>query len=254
MKVSVITTVLNGADTLPDAFESLWAQDYPDIEHVVIDGGSTDGTVEFVNAHRDRVGYFSSEPDNGLYDAFNKGIQAASGDLVGFLHADDLFASPTIISELVSALQTHKATMVYGDLNYVDRTNPDRIIRHWRSGAFSRRRLGWGWMPPHPTLFVDRLHFLEVGLFDTSYRIAGDYDHMLRLLLHEGTRPAYLEKVVTLMRVGGVSNRSLNNLRRKSSEDYRIIKRQLGGGAFTLLAKNLRKVPQFLTPYVSRKH
>ena len=138
MKVSVITTVLNGADTLPDAFESLWAQDYPDIEHVVIDGGSTDGTVEFVNAHRDRVGYFSSEPDNGLYDAFNKGIQAASGDLVGFLHADDLFASPTIISELVSALQTHKATMVYGDLNYVDRTNPDRIIRHWRSGAFSR--------------------------------------------------------------------------------------------------------------------
>ena len=161
MKVSVITTVLNSVDTLPEAFESLWAQDYPDIEHVVIDGGSTDGTVEFINAHRDRVGYFSSESDDGLYDAFNKGIQAASGDLVGFLHADDLFASPTTISNLVSELQTRDAMMVYGDLNYVDRHNPERVIRHWRSGAFSRNRLGWGWMPPHPTLFVRRAHFLN---------------------------------------------------------------------------------------------
>lgn len=248
MKISVITTVLNARDTLPDALESLWAQDYPDIEHIVIDGGSTDGTVELIESHRDRIDHFSSEPDDGLYDAFNKGIKAATGDIVGFLHADDLFAGSTVLSDLVRCMSHADATLVYGDLRYVDRVRPERVIRHWHSGVFSERQLAWGWMPPHPTLFVNRALFLEVGLFDTQFRIAGDYDHILRLFSHKEARSAYLEQVVTLMRVGGVSNRSLSNLRRKSTEDYRIIKAHLGRGALTLLAKNLRKIPQFVAP------
>jgi glycosyltransferase involved in cell wall biosynthesis len=248
VKISVITTVLNARDTLPDALDSLWAQDYPDVEHIVIDGGSTDGTVEFIESHRGRIDYFSSEPDDGLYDAFNKGIRAATGDIVGFLHADDLFAGPTVLSDLVGCMSQTDATLVYGDLRYVDRAQPERIIRHWHSGVYSKRQLVWGWMPPHPTLFVNRALFLKVGLFDTQFRIAGDYDHILRLFSHEEARSAYLEQVVTLMRVGGVSNRSLSNLRKKSSEDYRIIKAHLGRGALTLLAKNLRKIPQFIAP------
>ena len=250
MKVSVITTVLNGRDTLQDALRSLWSQDYDNIEHVVIDGGSTDGTVELIESVRDRVDVFHSGPDDGLYDAFNKGILAATGDLVGFLHADDLFAGSEVISRLVACLQNTDANAVYADLKYVDREDPERVIRYWRSGGFTRRQLAWGWMPPHPTLFVNRAHFLEVGLFDTQFRIAGDYDHMLRLLTHDDTEVAYLPEVVTLMRVGGVSNRSLKNLHQKSSEDYRIIRKNLGRGGLTLLAKNVRKVPQFLSPKI----
>ena len=140
------------------------------------------------------------------------------------------------------------ANLVYGDLRYVDRLQPDRVIRHWHSGHFSKRQLAWGWMPPHPTLFVDRDLFLKVGLFDTQFRIAGDYDHMLRLLTHAEAKTSYLNQVVTLRRIVGVSNRSFANLRKKSTEDYRIIQQQLGRGAFTLLAKNLRKIPQFVLP------
>ena len=248
MKISVITTVLNGRETLPDALESLWSQDYPDIEHIVIDGGSTDGTVDFIETHRDRIDYMSSEPDEGLYDAFNKGIRAATGDIVGFLHADDLFAGPTVLSDLVRCMSEADASLVYGDLRYVDRVQPERVIRHWHSGHFSKRQLAWGWMPPHPTLFVNRALFMKVGLFDTQFRIAGDYDHILRLFTHDEAKGAYLNRVVTLMRVGGVSNRSLSNLRKKSSEDYRIIQQHLGRGTLTLLAKNLRKIPQFIAP------
>ena len=144
MKISVITTVLNARETLPDALESLWSQDYPDIEHIVIDGGSTDGTLALIESHRHRIDYISSEPDEGLYDAFNKGIRAATGDIVGFLHADDLFASPTVLSELVECMTQGDATLVYGDLRYVDRIQPDRVIRHWHSGHFSKRQLAWG--------------------------------------------------------------------------------------------------------------
>ncbi len=252
MKISVITTVLNARETLPDALESLWSQDYPDIEHIVIDGGSTDGTLALIESHRHRIDYISSEPDEGLYDAFNKGIRAATGDIVGFLHADDLFASPTVLSELVECMTQGDATLVYGDLRYVDRIQPDRVIRHWHSGHFSKRQLAWGWMPPHPTLFVNRALFMKVGLFDTQFRIAGDYDHILRLFTHDEAKTAYLNRVVTLMRVGGVSNRSLSNLRKKSGEDYRIIQEHLGGGTLTLLAKNLRKIPQFIAPRLRR--
>lgn len=246
MKVSVITTVLNAQDTLGDALESLWSQDYNNIEHVVIDGGSTDGTLNLIESCRERVDVFHSGPDDGLYDAFNKGIQAATGDVVGFLHADDLLATPDVVSRLVDALRSQNANAVYADLKYVDRADTQRVIRYWRSGEFSARQLAWGWMPPHPTLFVKREHFLKVGLFDTQYRIAGDYDHMLRLLTHDDTRITYLPAVTSLMRVGGVSNRSLSNLRKKSTEDYRIIQKNLGRGGVTLLAKNLRKVPQFI--------
>jgi len=247
LKVSVITTVLNAQETLGDAFDSLWAQSHDEVEHVVIDGGSTDGTLELCRKFNGRIDYFNSEPDDGLYDAFNKGVQAATGDLIGFLHADDLFADSDVLSDLIDCLEQHQANVVYADLLYVDRSNPGRVIRNWKSGAFEDRRLTWGWMPPHPTVFVKRDHFMKVGLFDTRYRIAGDYDHLLRVLKHADTKVAYLPRVVTKMRVGGVSNRSFNNLKRKSLEDLQIIRQHLGGySPLTLLAKNVRKLPQFL--------
>ena len=186
-----------------------------------------------------------SAPDTGIYDAINNGIRRASGDVIGLLHADDKLAAPDVLAAVAEALADPGIDGVYGDLQYVSRDDETRVIRHWKAGPYAQSRLKRGWMPPHPTLYLRREVFDRSGLYDTSYRISGDYDGMLRFLTTGQVRLAYIPQVMVRMKIGGASNRSFAQMVRKSREDYRAIRHNKVGGIGTLVAKNLTKIPQF---------
>ena len=245
MKISIVTAVYNRAKTLPDALESVRAQNHPDIEHVVQDGGSTDGTLAVLRANPAGDMALESAPDAGLYDAINRGIVRASGEVVGLLHSDDFLADNEVLASVAEALADPNVDGVYGDLDYVATDDTTRVIRRWRSGEYTPGKLRRGWMPPHPTLYLRREVFERWGAYDTDFRIAADYEAMLRWLVRGHICLAYIPRVLVKMRVGGESNKSFKNVTRKSIEDYRAIKRHKAGGAFTLAAKNIRKLPQF---------
>lgn len=246
MKVSIITATYNAAETLTDATESLFAQTFPGIEYVVVDGGSTDGTQELVRSFGKKVDLFISEPDHGIYDAINKGLAKSSGNILGLLHADDMLAGPDVIEKIVQQFKTSQCDAVYGDLQYVRRSNPSRIIRHWKSGTFHPGLVNRGWMPPHPTLFIRREVFLKHGPYNLSYKTAADYDFMLTILKDNQLRIGYLPEVLVKMRMGGVSNRGMGKIIRKSREDLLIMRsHQLPFPLFSLLSKNFSKISQF---------
>ncbi len=246
MRISVVTAVYNGRATVGDALDSVQGQVGVDVEHVVIDGASGDGTREYLESRREQFAVFVSERDRGIYDALNKGVARAGGDVVGFLHADDVFADAGTLAGVAQAFADPAVDAVYGDCEYVRADAAASVLRHWRAGAFTPRRLRWGWMPPHPTLYVRRGWYARLGGFDTRYRIAADYHFVLRLFSQPGLRVAYLPRVLVRMRVGGVSNRSLGNLVRKSREDYDALRRCGVGGVGALAWKNLSKLGQFL--------
>ena len=245
MKISVVTAVMNGRATLPQMLASLTAQTYPNVEHVVQDGGSNDGTLDYLRVQGHPAMALHSAPDTGIYDAINQGIARATGDVIGLLHADDQLASDYVLARVAETMQDPAIDGVYGDLQYVARDDETRVIRHWRAGAYTPAQLRRGWMPPHPTLYLRRSVFERAGLYDTSYRISGDYDGMLRFLTTGQVRLAYLPQVMVRMKMGGVSNRSFAHMIQKSREDYRAIRRHKVGGIGTLVAKNLSKLPQF---------
>jgi len=245
LKISLITAVYNNAKTIASALDSVLAQKGADLELIVIDGGSTDGTLEVLQGYADHLAVLVSEPDNGIYYALNKGIGLASGEVVGFLHSDDLLASENVLNRVSEVFADSKVGAIYGDLVYVRKDNSDVIIRYWKSGDFSSARLGWGWMPPHPTFYVRRSVYERLGMYDTEYRIAADYDCILRFLGKGNIQVVYIPEVLVKMRVGGASNRSLKNILRKSLEDYRALKNNGVGGLGTLVWKNLSKLPQF---------
>lgn len=220
-------------------------QDYGSIEHIVVDGASGDGTIEILENSRDQIDVLISEKDNGIYDALIKGIKISSGDVIGFLHADDLFANDGVVSRIAASFADPAVDAVYGDLVYVRKSDTSHVIRRWRAGDFSRRRLSWGWMPPHPTFYVRRNLYERFGTFNTRYRIAADYDCMLRILGQGGIVPTYIPEVLVKMRVGGASNRSIANILRKSTEDFQVLRRNNLGGLGALAWKNLSKLRQF---------
>ena len=215
------------------------------MEHIVIDGGSDDGTLPILKARQADLAVLVSEPDAGVYDGLNKGIARATGDIVGLLHADDVFAGPEVLSRVAAAFEDPAVDAVYGDLEYVARDDLSRVIRHWSAGEYDSSRLRWGWMPPHPTLYLRRSLYERFGGFDTRYRIAADYDLMLRMLTRMEGKVVYIPEVLVRMRLGGISNRSLRSIARKSREDYQAIRANRIGGPGTLVSKNLRKLPQF---------
>ena len=243
MKISIVTVVFNNRDTIEAAIQSVLAQTHPDIELIVIDGGSTDGTREVLARYESHIAIMVSEPDDGIYHALNKGIDLASGEAIGFLHSDDLFADRFAIERVVSALADPTVDAVYGDLVYVSKLDPTRVVRHWRSGQYRPELLRRGWMPPHPTFYARRALYQRHGGFEVSLRIAGDYDCMLRFLV-AGAKLAYIPQVQVRMRLGGASNRSLGNMMTKSYEDYLALKRHGVGGVGTVVWKNLSKLPQ----------
>ncbi|SMH55423.1 glycosyltransferase family 2 protein [Maritimibacter sp. HL-12] len=245
MRITIVTAVFNAQATVADAIGSVAAQSHPDLEHLVIDGGSTDGTLDAIRScDCDRLALVS-EPDDGIYDALNKGISRATGEVVGLVHADDFLAHRDVIKQVAEAFSDPEVDAVYGDLDYVAASDSARIIRHWKAGAFRPARLKWGWMPPHPTLFLRRRVFEAHGLYDTGFRIAADYDAVLRYFGTGTLCAVYLPEVLVKMRVGGESNRSLERIWTKSREDYAAIRRNRVGGVPTLIAKNLSKLPQF---------
>jgi glycosyltransferase len=246
VKVTVVTVTFNSARTIGDTLASVASQTHPALEHLVIDGASRDDTLRIVRGAGSRVARVISEPDQGIYDAMNKGIALATGDLVGFLNADDVFAGPDSVAELAAEAQRSGAVAVYGDLVYVRENDLRKVVRVWSSGAYAPSRLRFGWMPPHPTFYVRTTTLRALGGFDTRYRIAADYDFMLRCLTGQRSQPiGYVPHVLVRMRTGGASNRSLTALWRKSTEDLQAMRNSGVGGLGTLLCKNARKVPQF---------
>ena len=175
MKVSIITVCFNSVAMIEDTIRSVREQTYEEVEHIVVDGGSTDGTQEIVSRHNRRIQKFISEPDRGIYDAMNKGLRLARGDVVGFLNADDVYASPTAVGDIVAALQADHTDGAYGDLVYVGRDS-NRVVRYWRAGTYRPRAFYSGWVPPHPTFFCRTALYGELGGFDPAYRIAGDFE------------------------------------------------------------------------------
>jgi glycosyltransferase involved in cell wall biosynthesis len=245
IKISVITAVYNRHRTVGRAIDSVLSQSYPAVESVVIDGSSTDGTLRVLEAYRTRLGVFISECDQGIYDALNKGLKHATGDVIGFLHADDSFDNSDVLTRVAAAFQDPFIDAVYGDLVYVRDDDSHKVIRYWKAGLYDEVALARGWMPPHPTLYVRRSVYSRLGGFDTRYRIAADYDLVLRFFALGKIRSAYIPEVLVRMRVGGISNRSLRTIMRKSLEDYHVIRRNRVGSAWTLLQKNFTKVSQF---------
>lgn len=254
IEISVITAVYNRARNLPNALASIAEQRHRAVQHIVIDGASTDGTLEILRANRDGLSVLVSEPDKGVYDALNKGLALASGDVVGFLHSDDVFAHPLVLQRIASAFEDDAVEAVYGDLQYVSPDDALHVIRHWSAGTYSQGRLNWGWMPPHPTLFMRRHVYEQLGPFDTSFRIAADYDHILRCFGTGRIHVNYIPEVLVKMSVGGISNRSLGHVLQKSGEDLRAMRKNGIGGIGALGWKNLSKIPQFFSREVRAKH
>lgn len=247
MKVSVITVAYNSATTISDTLKSVAMQSYSDVEHIVIDGASQDGTIDMLKRFDSGRMLWISEPDKGIYDAMNKGLKMAQGDIIGFLNADDVFASENAVEELVNKFRTESVLAAYGDLIYVAGRKNEKIIRYWRSGSYSAEQLPRGWMPPHPTFYVSKeLAKIVVG-FDASLRIAADYDFMLRCLMKANDRVGYIPQVLVRMRLGGVSNRSVSSIYCKMREDLQVIRRYSLWSFLTLFLKNLRKLGQLLT-------
>lgn len=245
MKISVVTAVYNRADTLADALTSVHRQTWGALEHLIQDGGSTDGTLDVINAHDDSRVSLVSTKDGGIYDALNRGMQRAVGDVIGLMHSDDIFAHERVLEQVAAAFEDPQIECVYGDLQYVSARDTDRVIRHWTSGPYARAQLRRGWMPPHPTFYVRRQVLERWGDYDTSFQIAADYDAMLRWLWTGRIRAAYIPQVLVKMRVGGESNRSLGRIVQKSREDYRALKKNGVGGLGALALKNARKIGQF---------
>jgi glycosyltransferase len=245
-RVSVVTAVYNRVGTIGASIDSTLSQSAVDLELVVQDGGSGDGTLEEIRTRQDPRVSLQSGSDDGIYDAINRGIERARGDMIGLMHSDDYFASSDILARIVEAFDDPEIDGVYGDLDYVSASDTSRVIRRWRSGMYSPNKLQRGWMPPHPTLYLRRRVFETWGLYDTSMRIAADYEAMLRYLVKGQIQLAYIPEVLVKMRVGGESNRSLSRILRKSREDYAAIRRHGIGGLGTLAAKNVSKLGQFL--------
>ena len=245
MKISVVTITFNSAATVADTLRSVALQSHPDVEHIIVDGKSTDATVEIVRSHGHRVAGLVSERDQGIYDAMNKGLARATGELVGFLNADDVYADSEVLADVARAALAEGTDAVYGDLEYVRADDLTRVVRRWRSGAFTRDKLKYGWMPPHPSLYVRRSRIDQLGGFDSALRVAGDYDFTVRYFGSPAFSASYVNRVLVRMRMGGASNGSLRALARKSSEDLQVIRRHGLPGVATLICKNLRKVNQF---------
>jgi len=247
MKITVITVCFNAIETLEDTLRSVFVQDYPNVEYILKDGGSTDGTLAVLEKYRSKLAHIITEPDAGMYDAYNVALKYATGDIISLLNADDMFANPEILSHVVRRFQTSRADAVYGDLIYVNRTFPDQVVRYWRSGFYRKDRFRMGWMPPHPSFFLKKEAYDLYGGFDTRLQSAADYELMLRMLYGKGLTASWLPEVLVRMRSGGKSNASLRGHLFANREDALAWRYNgLQPHPLTFLLKPLRKLPQFI--------
>ena len=247
MKITIITVVYNGGDFLENCIRSVISQTYSNIEYIIIDGASTDASLSIIEKYNDRISIVVSEPDLGIYDAMNKGIALAGGDVIGTLNSDDFFADDTVIAGVAAAFNDSGVDAAYGDLCYVSRQDPQRIIRNWVSKPYSRKAMAWGWMPAHPTFYVRSDVYRAHGNYDLKYKSAADYELMLRFLYLNKSKSVYLPRVLVMMRTGGVSNSSAYNRLQAASYDLRAMRNNgIKWPWLKILFKPLRKINQFL--------
>lgn len=246
MKISVITVTYNSESTIEETILSVINQSYSDLEYIIVDGKSSDGTLQILDTYKSRIDKILSEKDDGLYDALNKGIAMATGDVIAFLHSDDFYTDENVIQKYAEVFAKTKADGVYADLYYVDKNNTDKIIRKWKSGEYNRASFLNGWMPPHPTFFVKKDMYERYGKFDLSFKSAADYELMLRFIQKNKISIAYLNEFTVKMRVGGQSNVSLKNRMKANLEDRQAWRvNGLKPRFYTLYLKPLRKILQF---------
>jgi glycosyltransferase len=247
MKISIITVSYNSQDTIEDTIKSVLGQSYKDIEYIIVDGKSTDNTLEIANKYKDRISNIISEPDSGIYDAMNKGIKAATGDIVGILNSDDLYENDEVVNAVVKTIRDKEVDCCWGDLVYVNKNDTDKIIRNWKSSKFEKGLFKIGWMPPHPTFFVKRKIYEEFGLFDLDFPISADYEIMLRVLEGHKIKGCYIPEVLVKMREGGNSRPSFLNTIRANKECYRAqVKNGLKPNPLLIFKKPLSKIKQYL--------
>lgn len=249
MKISIITVAYNAVDTIESTLLSVAQQTFPDVEHVVIDGGSNDGTKDVISSHGDRISRFVSEPDHGIYDAMNKGVALATGDVIGFLNADDSYASENVLARVAEIMERYQLDALFGDVAFYRPENPGRIVRRYSSAHFRPGRIAWGWMPAHPALFVKREIFQNAGPFRTDYRIAGDFEFVARVFGKQSLRFRYLPEVLVKMRMGGVSTGGWRNTLVLNREVLRACREN---GIPTNMLKILSKYPAKLLEYFQR--
>lgn len=248
MKVSIITICYNSERTIEDTIHSVISQDYPNIEYIIIDGKSTDGTLKVIEKFKENVAVLISEEDNGLYDAINKGIKNATGDVVGLIHADDVLASSSVISKIAKTFTTNDCQALYGDLQYVDKSNLSKIVRNWVAGEYKKDLFLRGWMPPHPTFYAKRELFDQFGFYNDGFSSAADYELMLRFIHKYEISLAYIQEVLVKMRVGGKSNVSIKNRIKANMEDRMAWKiNKIRPNLWTLWMKPLSKIHQFFS-------
>ena len=248
MNVSIITVVYNGAEHIKDCIDSVLSQTYADIEYIIIDGQSSDGTVDIVRSYGTKIARFITEPDNGLYDAMNKGIALATGEVIGLLNADDFYRHERVIENMVRTIKQTDSDAVYGDMVYVDRTDKTRLKRYWRSGRYAANAFKWGWMPGHLSFFAKRILYERYGGFRTDMTSAADYELLLRFIHKNKAKLAYMNEVTIVMRAGGVSNSSMANRLRANRDDRAAWKLNgLTPYFFTMWLKPLRKIGQYVS-------
>ena len=245
MKVSVITCVLNNSKYVKYSLESFKKQTYKKKEHIIIDGGSTDDTLKKIKQYIHKNQFLFSSKDKGIYYALNKGIKKSSGTIIGILHSDDFYNYKNVISDVARIFNNPNIDFVYGDLEYISKEPPYKVIRKWKAGNFNINNLNKGWMPPHPTVFIRKKIFRTFGFYNTKYQISSDYDFLLRVLSCQNIKKKYIKKTLIKMRIGGKSNRSLKGIVKKTLEDFLIIKKNKAGGFLTLFYKNFSKLEQF---------
>ena len=247
MKISIITVVLNNRTCIKDSIQSVLGQSHPDVEYIVVDGGSTDGTTDVIKAYGGFIAKWISEPDHGIYDAMNKGIRLATGDVVGILNSDDSYAHKDVLSAVATVFRDGSTDVCYGDLLYVDKGDPERVVRYWKAGNYSKKKFFWGWMPPHPTFFVRRQCYEAYGMFHPALGTGADYELILRFMLRHNRKAVYLPHVMVKMRSGGISNASIFNRLKANHHDREAWRlNNLKPYPWTIVMKPLSKLHQFL--------
>jgi glycosyltransferase involved in cell wall biosynthesis len=253
MKISIITVCYNSEKTIADTFTSIQSQDHDDIEYIVVDGGSTDNTLKIAKQFENTITKLISEPDRGIYDAMNKGISYATGEIVGFLNSDDVFAHSKVISDINRSFEQSNADCLYGDILYVSK-DLKKINRYWITGQGSAKDFYTGWAPPHPTFYVRRSIFAECGLYKLNYPVVADYEYMLRVMVKYQKRAVYLPEVIVWMRLGGISNNSFKSRKRSFLDSSKVWKdNDLKPRFYTIYAKMARKLIQYVNHHIHGK-
>lgn len=252
MKISVITTSFNREHTIEDTIQSLLSQDYPDIEYILIDGASSDHTMEIISKYKEQISKIVSERDNGMYEGLNKGIQAATGDIIGILHSDDQYFSHETLSRVATCFSETNADLVYGNGLFVSADDKTKIIRDWISGPYLKSKVGKGWLPLHTTVYIRRELFDKLGYYNDNYKIAADSDLLVRYLYKADIKTAYLNEYLVKMRMGGLSTSS-KRIKQKWEEDIRLYRNHGINPYLALLKKIASKIPQFIRAKIHRE-